>query len=115
MAPEKTVDVGTFSIASKADKNFVLTVSTSMTLSLPDHFPDHLTANELRDQVRAGALWLTRARSCRIILAILFEPPTEVSVEEDAQWKQLIIEKFRALQVRHPSSLIISVCDTDRL
>ncbi|KAG8160575.1 hypothetical protein KVR01_010111 [Diaporthe batatas] len=99
MAPEKTIDVGRFGIASKADKDFVLTVSTSVTLSLPDHFPDHLTANALRDQVQAGALWLTRARSCRLTLAVHFEPPTEVSVEQGAQWRQLIIEKFQSLQV----------------
>lgn len=105
MAPEKTVDVGRFSIASNADKHFALTVSTSMTLSLPDHFPEHLTANELRDQVQAGALWLTRASSCRLTLAIQFEPPGEVPVGEDTQWRQLIIQKFRSLQVGNLFSL----------
>lgn len=115
MAPEKTIDVGRFGIASKADMNFSLTVSTSMTLSLPDHFPDHLTANELRDQVQAGALWLTRARSCRLTLAIHFEPPTEVSVQEDARWRQLIVEKFQSLQVGHLPSMDISICNTNWL
>lgn len=99
MAPEKTVDIGSFSITSKFDKNFALTVSNSMTLSLPDHFADHLPVNELRDQVRAGALWLTRARSCRLTLAIHFEQPPEMTVQEVAQRRQLVIEAFQSLPV----------------
>lgn len=101
MAPEKSVDIGTFSIASKVDKNLALTVSTSMTLSLPDHFVDHLTANELRDQVQAGALWLTRASSCRLTLDIQFERPAEMSVQGDAH-RQLAIDGFQSLSVCQP-------------
>lgn len=99
MAPEKTVDTGSFSIASRVDKDFALTVSTSMTLSLPDHLADNLTADELRDQVQAGALWLTRASSCRLTLAIHFERPAEMSVQGDAQRTQLAIETFQTFPV----------------
>lgn len=100
MAPDKTVDIGSFSIASTVDKDFALEVSTSMSLSLPEHLADHLTAKDLRDQVKAGALWLTRASSCRLTLAIHFEYPTDVSVHGDAQRRQIATEAFQSLPVR---------------
>lgn len=99
MAPHKTVDVGSFSIASKVDKDFALEVSTSMSLSLPDHLADNITAEDLRDQVKAGALWLTRASSCRLTLAIHFEHPTDMSVHGDVQRRQIAIEAFQSLPV----------------
>ena len=99
MAPEKTVDIGSFSIASRLDKEFALTVSTSMSISLPDHFADQLTGVDLRDQVQAGALWLTRASSCRLTLVTHFDYPAEMSAQEDAQRRQLAIEAFQSLPV----------------
>lgn len=102
MASDRTVDFGSFSIASKVDKDFALNVSTSMSLSLPEHFADHLTAEYLRDQVRAGTLWLTRASSCRLTLTIHFEHPAGVSVHGEAQRRQLAIEAFQSLPVSWP-------------
>lgn len=99
MAPDKTVDIGSFSIASKVDTDFALTVSSSMSLSLPEHFADHPTAVDLRDQVKAGALWLTRAGSCRLILEIHFEHPAGMSVHGDAQRRQIAIEAFQSFPV----------------
>lgn len=99
MAPDKTVDIGSFSIASKLDKEFVLNVSTSMSLSLPEHLSENLTAIDLRNKVKAGDLWLTRASSCRLILAIHFEHPTETSVHGDAQIRQIAIDAFQSLPV----------------
>lgn len=99
MAPDKTVDIGSFSIASKVDKDFALTVSTSMSLSLPEHLADNLTAKDLRDQVKSGALWLTRASSCRVTLAIHFEYPTEMPVHGDTQRRQLAMEAFQSFPV----------------
>ncbi|KAI7779687.1 hypothetical protein LA080_000455 [Diaporthe eres] len=76
MASDRTVDFGSFSIASKVDKDFALNVSTSMSLSLPEHFADHLTAEDLRDQHPAG-----------------------VSVHGEAQRRQLAIEAFQSLPI----------------
>lgn len=99
MTPDKTVDIGSFSIASKLDKEFALNVSTSMSLSLPEHLAENLTANDLRDQVKSGALWLARASSCRLTLAIHFEHPTGMSVHGNAQRRQIAIEAFQSLPV----------------
>lgn len=99
MAPDRTVDLGSFSIASNVDKDFALNVSTSMSLSLPEHLADDLTAKELRDLVKAGALWLTRASACRLTLAIHFEHPADMSVHGDAHRRQLAIEAFQSLPV----------------
>ncbi|KAJ0125167.1 hypothetical protein J7T55_006511 [Diaporthe amygdali] len=98
MASDKIVDVGSFSIASNIDMNFALTVSTSMSLALPEHFPENLTATDLRDKVQAGALWITRAGSCRLTLAVHFEDPADMFVHGHAQRKQIAIEAFQSFQ-----------------
>lgn len=97
MAEDVTVDLDSFSISSYLDKNFVLTVSTSMLISVPGHDPHNPTAAELRDRVQAGSLWITRAGSCRIDLSIAFRGSLEGGLRERLQ--HMIIEAFEDFPV----------------
>lgn len=99
MASDRTVDIGSFSIASNIDMNFALTVSTSISLRIPDHLADHLNAVDLRAHVQAGALWITRASSCRLTLAVHFEDSAEWPVHGDQERRQIAIEAFQSFPV----------------
>lgn len=98
MARDVSVDLGTFSISSSLNRKFVLTVRTSILISLPDTHSRPPTAFELRDQVKAGSLWITRAGSCIFELSIRFEDPLNDNLREDLE--HMIIGAFEALPVR---------------
>ncbi|ROV97703.1 hypothetical protein VMCG_07364 [Cytospora schulzeri] len=115
MAQDVTVDLGSFTICSHTDEDFCLTVSTTVSLSLPDSFASSPTAIELRDQVKAGSLWVTRAGSCRFDLSIYFEELGDDLRYTDMQdrRRETVMEAFQAfpawdalgLDLRHEVNL----------
>lgn len=98
MARDMTFDLGTFSIASYIDKHFVLTVTTSVSVSLSDDYPGVLTAAELCNQVKAGSLWITRAGSCNVKLSIVFDD----FLDDDFRvtLEHMVTESFEKFPVR---------------
>lgn len=97
MAQDVIVDLGSFSISSHLDTNFVLTLSTSVLLSYPERCPEPPTAAELRDQVKAGLLWITRAGSCQVELNIGLGDSLEPGSLEQLQ--RMIVEAFEDFPV----------------
>lgn len=95
MARCTTISLGHFSISSYLDKNFVLAVETSVTLSLPDGH-HAMSAADLRGEVRAGSLWVTRAGSCRFELSVGFEGLDEDGLREDLEHR--VIRAFESLE-----------------
>lgn len=98
MAHDVTVDLGSFTICSHTDNDLCLTVSTAITLSLPDNPSLVPTAVELWDQVKAGLLWITRSGSCRFNLSIYLEGLGDDSRHADLQdrRRQIVVEAFQA-------------------
>lgn len=101
MAQDVTVDFGSFTISRQTDKSLCLTVSTVISLSLPDNLPTVPTAVELWDQVKTGSLWLTRAGSCRFELSTNFEELDTTTLCADFQVKQrrTAIQAFQTFPV----------------
>lgn len=97
MVRDVSVDLETFTLSSSLDKSFVLAVRTSILLSLPDDHSGAPTASELRDQVKTGSLWITRAGSCTFALSIHFEDPLTDNVREDLE--HTIVGAFEAFPV----------------
>lgn len=97
MVQDVTVDLGSFSISSYLDKNFVLAVSTSALLSMPAQYPNIHTAADLRDQVQAGSLWIARAGSCHIELSIAFGDSLKDGSREHLQ--RMFVEAFEHFPV----------------
>lgn len=100
MAQDVTFDLGSFSLSSYLDENFVLTVSTSILMSVPVQHPGICTATNLRDQVQAGLLWVTRAGSCLIELSIDFEDSLESDTRKSLQC--MVVEAFEIFPVSYP-------------
>lgn len=74
MGRETKIDLGSFTIASYLDERFVLAVSTSVTLRLPEQYASTVrTAIDLRDHIKQGNLWAARASACKIDLYLGFE------------------------------------------
>lgn len=110
MAQDVTVDLGSFTISSHTDKDFCLTVSTAMSLSLPGSLSTNPTAVEILDQVKAGLLWITRAGSCRIKLSICFEELADDSHSSDLhdRAREMVMEAFQAFPVSQ-----FAICSRD--
>lgn len=98
MARDVTIDLGLFSISNYLDKNFALTVTASLSLSLWEDRPDTPTATELCDQVKAGSLWITRAGSCNVEFSVLFDDFLDVDVLESLE--HTVIRAFEGFPVR---------------
>lgn len=98
MAPV-TVDLGNFTIRSYLDMHFLLTVSSAMLLVLPEDYPHPQvpTAAELRDQVRAGSIWITGAGSCHFELNIGLGDSLNPNLQDQLQ--HMILEAFEAFPV----------------
>lgn len=74
MHRETKIDLGSLNIASYLDERFILVVSTSVTLHLPEQYASTVrTATDLRDHVKQGLLWAARASSCKIDLHLHFK------------------------------------------
>lgn len=100
MARDVTIDLGNFNLASYLDENFVLAVSTSITLCLPEQYSGIPTASELFDQVKLGKLWTTRAGSCHLKLGVGFEAYTGF----EGDMENMVIRAFETFPVSktHP-------------
>lgn len=101
MVQNVTVGLDSFTISNEVDRSLCLTVSTELSLSLPDRSPGTLSAAELWDEVRAGALWITRAGSCRFELSILFEDLGDETFDTRSQdqRRQAAMEAFQFFPV----------------
>lgn len=97
MARHVTFDSGSFTISSYLDKNFVLAVSTRMTLAVPAPFVNISTVVDLRDQVQNGSLWIARAGACHIELDIGFGESFEDEIKEAL--KHMCIQAFEDFPV----------------
>lgn len=97
MVQEVTVDLGNFSIYSHLDTDFVLHLTTSMLLYLPDQYSEAPTATELGDQVKAGLLWITGAGSCQFELNIGLTDSLQPGSREQLQ--RMIVDAFEAFPV----------------
>lgn len=116
MAQDVTVDLGSFTICSHTDKDLCLTVSTAMSLSLPDNPSLAPTAVELWDQVKAGLLWITRAGSCRFHLSIYLGELGDDLRHADLQdrSRQTVIEAFQAFPVSQSAMFSRVYAPTDK-
>jgi hypothetical protein len=97
MAHEVTVDLGNFAISSHLDTNFVLTLSISMLLSLPDQYSGAPTAAALSNQVKAGLLWITGAGSCQFELNIGLTDSLQPGSREQLQ--RIIVDALETFPV----------------
>lgn len=116
MAQDVTVDLGSFTISSHIDSDLCLTVSTDISLSLPDNLPSVPTAVELWDQVKAGLLWITRAGSCHFELSIHFEELAEQLFHADLQdqRREMVMKAFQAFPVSQPAICSRNYMPTDK-
>lgn len=92
------IDLGGCNVVSYLDERFVLAVSSSVTLSLPEQYSAVQTAPELRDYVKRGKLWVTRASSCQLDLSLRFDT-CDGSREG---MKANLLDIFEACPVRQP-------------
>lgn len=97
MARDESIDLDTFKASSYLDPNFVLTVQPCALVSLPDALHGHLSAEELRDRVKSGSVWVTRAASCYFELKADFEGFPSGAVHEDLV--HVVIKAFESLPV----------------
>lgn len=116
MAHEATVDLGSFTISSHTDEGFCLTVSTAMSLSLPDNLPSVPTAVELWDQVKDGLLWITRAGSCRFALSIYSEELADDLDHADLhdREREMVMEAFQTFPVSQSAICSRDYVPTDK-
>lgn len=98
MAQDVTLDLGTFEISNDVDRKLVLAVATSMSLSLPAGHAGDPTAAQLREQVRAGSLWIARAGSCNFELGINFHSLLDDGLREGLE--RMVIGAFESFPVR---------------
>lgn len=85
MPQDIALELGSFSISANVDKNFVMTITSCASLSLPDDYIGPSTGYQLRDEVKAGELWVTRAGSCHFNLAVSFEGLCSFALQEDGR------------------------------
>ena len=76
MAPVSVL-LGSFGICTR-DPGALLTITSSITISLPSPWEGDVTAARLSEEAKRGALWIARAGRCR--LEIFHD-----SAEEDTQ------------------------------
>lgn len=107
MARHVTFDCGSFNISSYLDKNFVLAVSTRMSLAVPASLINISTVADLRDQVQSGSLWIAQAGSCHIELDIGFGESFGDATRDAL--KHMCIEAFEDFPVSQ--SLLLSAQD----
>lgn len=98
MPHDVTLNLGTYTISSNLDKKFVLAVAASISLSLPEEYPDVQTAAELCEKVRAGSLWITRAGSCNFELGVDFN--SLPSDDHRDRLENMVIGAFETFPVR---------------
>lgn len=98
MAQDVTLDLGTYEISNDMDQKLVLAVTTSMSLSLPAGHAGDLTAAQIREQVKAGSLWIARAGSCNFELGIDFHGLFDDGLRENLE--RMVIGAFENFPVR---------------
>lgn len=98
MPHDVTVDLGNYTILSNLDKNLVLTITASMSLSLAEEHLEFSTAAELREKVKAGSLWITRAGSCNFELRADFNDLPSHGLSEHLE--HMVVDAFETFPVR---------------
>lgn len=66
MASLTVVELGSFSISARDEDNTVLSLSTSLTLTMPPDYQGPSSVEHLCEQVASGELWIARAGSLRL-------------------------------------------------
>ena len=83
-----SVDLGSIKIAGKKP-SLSLTISSSITITLPLSWPETPTADELCQASTAGKIWISKAGSCQIDILTrvndelhdsIFEPNTMAAI-----------------------------------